>query len=386
MAPLAGKHIFDIVVRRAAHSDWPAVREFISQTYGPVASYKGVDRWRWQFADNPYRPVGEEGFSVWIAIASDGRVAGQIAVQDAAVWLGGRHFPAGWIVDVMVHPDFRGQGLSHRIHAHVMKERALLVTLTMAPATRRIAERAGAITLGPTRQFIRPVRLSVGTIRRFLSYKTRHRARFANLVGLFNATWIGPALVSTGAQSAAALAAAFRSRPRRTLFDVEEITHFPDLLDAFWGDSRDAFQVIFERSTKFLNWRFCDSPGLSYRRFLLRRDRTIRGYLVTRLADEAELPAGIIVDFFARPNDGEALDALLALAHDVLAPDCEYIEAAASTPAYRSALVRASFLGTRTMWPTVVCTNPALQARIAANIQNWHFTKADHDWDQVHPV
>lgn len=114
--------------------------------------------------------------------------------------------------------------------------------------------------------------------------------------------------------------------------------------------------------------------------------KVIRGYLVTRIGNPVELPLGVIADFFAPPDDMAALDALLALAHDVLAPDCEYLEAATSTLAYRAALARAGFIATRTMRPTVVCTDPALKTRVETSLAGWHFTKAGHDWDQVHPV
>jgi len=33
-----------------------------------------------------------------------------------------------------------------------------------------------------------------------------------------------------------------------------------------------------------------------------------------------------------------------------------------------------------------VVRDPALKARMAAMPDAWHFTKADHDWDQVHPA
>ena len=67
----------------------------------------------------------------------------------------------------------------------------------MAAATRRVAERAGCLTLGPTRQFIRPQRLSAETVARYLSYKSHYggpgRARVLNG---FNATRLGPVLVA----------------------------------------------------------------------------------------------------------------------------------------------------------------------------------------------
>jgi hypothetical protein len=314
-------------------------------------------------------------------------VVGQIAVQDGHLRLGGAAFDVGWIVDVMVHPSFRGLGLSHRIHDAIMADREILVTLTMAPATRRVAERAGCVTLGATRSFIRPHRLNSTGVIRYLDHKVHGNAARARIVKPFIATRIGPAALATAARVLAGARRLFRPRQALSGFRTEEIDRFPDELDAFWNSAAQRFPAIFERSARFLNWRFCDSPGLSYQRFLLRDDAgSLRGYLVTRVTMQVELPAGVIVDMFAAPGDTQALDALLALADDALGSQAEYLEAAASTPDWQAALRRAGFIATRTMRPTVVATDPAVRARIAAMPDDWHFTKADHDWDQVHPV
>jgi len=58
------------------------------------------------------------------------------------------------------------------------------------------------------------------------------------------------------------------------------------------------------------------------------------------------------------------------------------VPACAALRAYEAA----GFLRIRTLRPTVVCHDPALRAEVAAVAGGWHFSKADHDWDQVHPV
>ena len=373
----------EIEIRRAERGDEFAIQAFIAETYGPTAPYKDTARWRWQYVDNPFRVKGDVGPTVWIA-TSGGRVIGQIAVQDGAAWVDGARIDAGWIVDVMVHPTFRGRGLGHRIHDRILEDRSALVTLTMAAATRRIAERAGCMSLGPTWQFICPKRLSGRTVRRFLRHKAERKPKLLRPIGLFNATRVGPALLAGTGRAIAAFAG--RSSSTSTGYDIEEVARFPEEVDDLWRRAKGAFPAVFERSVGFLNWRFCDCPGLTYRRFLLRRNGVIRGYLVTRVGEPTELPLGVVADMLAEPDDPMALDSLLTLAQEVLGPNSDYLEAAASNPAYCAALRRAGFLAVRTMRPTIVCTDPALRVRLAARVDNWHFTIADHDWDQVHPV
>ncbi|MEM7546726.1 MAG: GNAT family N-acetyltransferase [Pseudomonadota bacterium] len=373
-------------IRRATVLDMPKVLDFVDQTYGAGAAYKNEARHHWQFEANPFRPAHETQPTIWLAL--DGaRVVGTIAVQDGVIWLGEEPVPACWIVDVMVHPGARGQGLSHQIHAAIMAERAVLVTLTMAPATRRVAERAGAITLGPTRLFILPLRVSARLVARFLDHKahTSSRAR-ARILRVFNASAIGPMIAAATGRFLGFAARMRASSQMPTGFHHEEVDRFPDEIDDLWDRVRPRSGHIFERSARFLNWRFLDCPGLSYRRFLLYKNGALAGYLVTRLGDPAELPLGVVADAFADPSDGAALDALLILARNVLSSGSEYLEAAASAPAWQDALRRAGFIATKTMRPTIVCTDPNLRARLASTGNDWHFTKADHDWDQIHPI
>ena len=372
-------------IRRAEAADIPAILEFINETYGPGAPFKDAARLTWQFSQSPWRGDLSDRPALWIA-HDRARVIGTIGVQDGAAWIGAERIPAGWIVDVMVHPDWRGRGLGHDIHAAVMRERTTLVTLTMAAATRRIAERADAITLGPTKQFVCPARLSTATVARYLRYKSANRRRLAPLLGAFAASGLGPAALAFAGRMAARLTARGRRREALRGFEIAEIGRFPEEINGFWEGVREELPAVFDRSAGALNWRFVDCPGLAYRRFLLRRQGRLRGYLVTRLGVAEELPVGVVADLLVYPDDAEAADALLVLAQDALAPQCDFLEAAASAPFLANALWRAGFLAARTMRPTVVCSDRALRTRIAERRDAWYFTKGDHDWDQVHPV
>lgn len=375
-----------LTIRRATPSDLPVLLDFVGQTYGHGAPFKDAARHVWQFEDNPFRPTRETAPTIWLAF--DGpRVVGEIAVQDGMLWSGGAPVPAGWVVDVMVHPDYRGQGLSHRIHEAIMLERPVLVTLTMAPATRRVAERAGCLTLGPTLQFILPNRLSARTVKRFMAYKAQIGSAYRRAaISLFNKSRVAPMMLAGASRLFGAWRQWRAPKVLPTGLDIAEVDHFPDSLEALWAANQDLFPAVFERSARFLNWRFTQAPGLDYRCFLLRRSGALVGYVVTRVGVKEELPLGVIVDVFANPQDQEALDALFAHACRVLGPSVEYIEAAASTLAWRDALSRAGFIATKAMYPTVVCTDAELRDRLAQIPYGWHFTKADHDWDQIHPV
>ena len=74
---------------------------------GRRARYKATPHWNWQFIDNPFgRRQGDE-VPVWVALDGD-RVVGQIAVQQALIQVEGKTFEAGWAVDIIILPSYRG--------------------------------------------------------------------------------------------------------------------------------------------------------------------------------------------------------------------------------------------------------------------------------------
>src|SRR5436190_8152991 len=135
-----------IDVRQARIADLPAIQDFIQQCYGAEAPFKGEARWRWQYTASPYEPSKDDEAMVWIALNGE-EVVGQMGSQPGRLLLDGRPLPVGWNLDLMVRPDHRGLGLAHKIHGAMAATGRTLTTLTMAPASRIVFVRAGALTL-----------------------------------------------------------------------------------------------------------------------------------------------------------------------------------------------------------------------------------------------
>lgn len=369
-----------VEVRRATVADRTAIDRFIVATYGPLAPFKGPDRWTWQFERNPYLGVGEDNLApVWIAM--DGaEVVGQIAVQGAEFKLGERMAPAGWIVDVMIAETHRGLGLGHKLYEAAMADVDLLVTLTMAPATRRMADRLGAVNVSPTRHYTRWEKIGPGDVRRYLVQRTEHRPDATKLVR------IGCGL---GAHHPIAwgigFASLFRRRPARgSSVEITEVSTFGPEIDGLWDEASADYAVLGRRDSRFLNWRFVDAPGLAYRRFIARRAGKVVGYSVLRRTEAEELRQGVIVDLFARRSDAGAYADLVAHALEHFAGQVASVECGTSVPEIEAVLKAAGFFSVKTHYPTVVVRDPTLRAELATKSEGWLMSKADHDWDQVH--
>jgi GNAT superfamily N-acetyltransferase len=371
-----------IAYRQATGDDWPAIKAFVDRNYGADAPFKQRARWQWQMADAPFALASASRPPSWIAF-EEGAVVGQISLQPTRLWIGEDPIEAGWIVDVMVDPARRGLGIGHKLYGAILSAGHVAVTLTMAEATRRIAERAGCITLPPVRQLLRVQRLSHQTLATVFAQSAAHggRGRLLN----------GPVQGAPGKVLAAAIRTSARLvhglRDRQPPAGEIAPIALPEAadIDRLFAAMRRGSGAIFDRGAASWLWRFAKAPDLHYRFAQRRIGGGVTGIVVWRLPTAAEQPVGSLVDILADPRDAETIRHLTRFANRAMA-GCEAIVTGASHPAFLAALKDCGYLAVKTHRPTVSCRDPALLARIAAVGGAWHMSKADHDWDQIHAV
>jgi GNAT superfamily N-acetyltransferase len=372
-------------VRQATKQDWEKISRFITDNYGAQARYKLRPRWDWQFVNNPFRLDSGDDMPVWIAIDDSGHVCGQIAVQDAHLVAAGKSYDAGWIVDVMIAPAMRGRGLGHKIHEALMAKRDCVVTLTMAPATRRIAERAGALTLGPTEQMVRICGTRPGNVADWLRGKLEAKLPHRHVL---QAGWVLYPISFVASVAINGFGIFQRLKNRRSAADgivVKDVARLGPGVEQLWEQRRLRSSPIYDRSAQFLKWRFEEVPDLKYAFIEAHRGGDICGFAILRHPDAAELREGVLVEVLAENDDPVILDALVDGALVRLSQSSQWVQAAASTKTYLNAFGRNGFFRRRTMHPTVVTKNTKLAALLQDPNTVVQFSKADHDWDQIRP-
>jgi GNAT superfamily N-acetyltransferase len=373
-----------IRVRRARLTDYPAIGAFLREAYGELAPFKEGRRWAWQFVDNPYAKREDNDVPVWIA-ETDGRVVGQIAVQKGALKLDGATHPAGWIVDVIILPAYRGLGLGHQLLAAVARECPILVTLTMAAATRRLTERLGAVGLGEVKLYWRGARLDPATVQRYLLARTAYHPYINSTIRSLCCRVLLHRILASAGNFLLSLRNHFTSLPRgREEISIVQTQRFGPDIDVFWKQVSRDFPVAFARETEFLNWRFCECPQMRYHCFVASRDGRPVGYLVLRRTESVELPQGIIVDLMASPKDSNTIKALVAFAVNFFGNDVSAVQCATSVSEFSDVLRKFGFYSVRRERPNCVVADDAIRKRLERSSSDWLLSKADHDWDQIH--
>lgn len=371
-------------IRQATIDDWPRIAAFINRNYGSDAMFKHRARWSWQFIDTPYGDA-DTAAPVWIALHEE-EVVGQLALQPGLLRLGHELVPIGWIVDVMVDERHRGQHLSYRISDAIVATGRTLVTLTMAVATRKIMERAGCATLSPVHQMVRPGRLSGHTLTTLLGRVAANRAQWRTPIDWFVKSRAGPAMLAVCLSAAGSLVRA--TRRRRSSGAMWRTVAAPDLnaVDDLAARLVERTGASFDRQRAFFQWRFFSAPDLKYQYAEMIEKDEVRSVLVWRLPLPIELPVGTIVDILCDPDDAVAIGASIDHGVNAMGGRCEAIIAGASDPRFIREYAARGFVTVKLHRPTVVTRDKALLARIAGYTGPWHFSKADHDWDQVHPA
>jgi hypothetical protein len=366
-------------VRQATLPDYPAIDAFIREAYPDLAPYKAYDRWRWQFVDNPFGDYGLGRVPVWLALAGD-KVVGQLAIQRCGLTVAGRDYAAGWIVDFIILPAFRGVRLGHRLYEAAAESGLALVTLTMGPATRRIAQRLGSIVLPTLRKWTRPEVPTGCDVSRYFLERTANWPRLTQVAKIINRLGV-PALLAFATCTAVCLRKRLYTPGITGVYAFTLVDRFDDSVDSVWASVADRFGGV-PRTARHLNWRLADCPRLRYQRFQVTRGNLTVGYLVLRDPEQVELRNGILVDALALGDDLEVWRALVEFTTRRFLAFAS-IEAAFSSPAAIEALRNFGFVGGKSYRPTIFCAEKAMLAELS-KAPAWFLNRGDHDWDQIH--
>ena len=104
------------VIEQMKLSDKAAVLAFLLKAYPENPRQSDERFWNWHFPESRYCDPND--LPIWLAKTDDGRIAGQLASVPVEFNVGDETVPAIWILDMIVDPDFRRQGIAKSWHWH----------------------------------------------------------------------------------------------------------------------------------------------------------------------------------------------------------------------------------------------------------------------------
>jgi len=350
----ASEHEREWTIREYQEGD----EEQILQLRGiALSGSRNKEWWKWMFRDGPAGP----------AIISLAVVKQRIIAQMASIWvmiqIGDKATRGTHGVDLMVHPDYRRQGVFTALGKKGQED---------------LLNRSRSITYGTPNDQSRPgfvnrlnalpiceVPLLVKVIDWGAVLKQRYK--FPALAGkILGNIWERitnrkPSLKAAG-------------------IIVEEVFSFDEQIDKFWEKASRIKNIMIIKDMKYLNWRYIAKPGHEYRIFLARKQDEIAGYVVLKLQEGAR-SIGYIIDFLTLPGEDNVAELLITIA-------LRHLKAAGAAKASCWMLEETPYYGTlrklgfiRRHGPTLCSriVEPSIPKEFVTNPANWYYVMGDDD-------
>jgi hypothetical protein len=329
-------------IRRYSSEDVPQILGLVRAVYDENSYEKAVQRFKWQYEQNPKN--ASQG-PIILVLEDGGKIIGSIGAFAQELKLGDGYYPAYWVGDYMVHPDFRQ--LSHGLN--LGKEIAAQPFLLMGFPTKKtlgLWQRAGSTPLCQISEYSKTIKYS---------RKLKYIYRVLDFLLCKNTNGI----------------------------QIEEIKQFDERFDRSWEKISKDYKAIQVRDSAFLNWRFFQCPHLKYRAFAAVKNNEILGYIVLRDEIYKKKHIGHIVDIFFDVSKSNILKVLMNAGIAALRrAGCNTIKMVVPS----SHKILTDLLQSRSF---IVCrqkdsifknkTGDNQEDSIIKNPANWHLTNADSD-------
>lgn len=348
-------HAIPYTVTRA---DLVADRQAIFEIWRQHQTTEPTDRYEWLYTANP---LGQP--SCLLLRDGSGAVIGTAGLTQRDFFYRGNHLRGGHTIDLVVDRTHRSAGPA------VQLQRALVGGLSLAHvgflygtpirAAELVQRRVGFQSLDSLHRWTKPLRfgeklheiIPVTGFRKIAGYFLDHAAALLSGELFFK-----------------------RSRNWRPAME----TGFDSRFDALWAHAKRQFEIIGDRSSAFLSWRFGQHTPTTYRIFSLSNSQgTLAGFVVFSCTGTT---ANIADFMFAMPQQLRPL--LLGFSCKMRSEGMSDIALTCITSPTIAATLRRSGFFRRPEKSCVLIYSPPNESeslRLLSNPNNWFFTDADRD-------
>jgi GNAT superfamily N-acetyltransferase len=338
-----------------------------------------IDEWNWEYVDNPVgQLIGVED--------CQSQIVGHMAWIPTHLKIGEKVVMGAQAVDLVVHPDFRGQGIFLAI-GRFLAEEAERQNIEVTYGFPNKPAHGGHLKYGwfdvcEVPILIRPINLQGNDF-----FESN---RFARLLGKDR---VLRKLVGVSLRTALRTLSFFSRFFNRVgrLDDsrnhtIHIIKSFDSRFDDFWKDVSRNYGIIVRRDKEFLNWRYFKKPKAKYTVFVAEETDRILGYVVLRIEDIKRL--GYVVDLLAYTDRKSAIQSLILKAVEYFKKEnvnlviCWMPNSNSNTKVFYRILNAQGFVrlfGRST--PLIARVNVSnLPEEYLRNPKNWYVTIGDSDY------
>ncbi len=282
----------EIIIEHLKLSEKDKLLSFLQTAYAENPRMSDADFWKWHFLENP--SANTENLSIWIAKSGE-KIAGQLAATPIVAKIGDEEKDAIWILDLIVSPDFRRQGLAKKlVHAAEEFSPIVLGINTKEQFSTQLLRGLGYNII-----------LNIPRFHKFLfaGNDIREISNFRLLRETVNLAF-----------------APFRQnfKPNENVRAVEK---FDNSFDKFWEEAATQWSCAVRRDSKMLEWQFARQPKKKFEIIGYYENEKLLGYAILyfrKKGANGAIKKAAIADICYHPSKPkEVIDALLQTALNI---------------------------------------------------------------------
>lgn len=347
----------DVRIEQMKLAERGALLAFRREVFADNPRMSDASFWNWHFPENPY--VEKDNLPVWLAKSGE-QIAGQLAAIPVRIKVGDEQKQAIWILDLIVHKDFRRRGIAKKLAlaAEEFCPIGLGVNTAVQHSTELLQNRGWRLVCNIPRY----------SKLLFAGNAVREIARINLARATFNA-----------------LSAPVRPRVDREIFGAQSklklLEKFDSRFDTLWNESSGQWSCAVVREAKILEWQYERQPGKKFDIIGYFEREKLLGYAVLffRRAENGAVAKAAITDICYHPSEaGKIVEELL---RGALQLAVERKAGALVTDAIDDLVEEKlrRFKFTRVKNPLQLLVKSAADQDLLYNASNWFLTRGDAD-------
>ncbi|MBC8088027.1 MAG: hypothetical protein H7Z40_12235 [Phycisphaerae bacterium] len=342
-----------ITIERYGAGDRASVESIFRRFHGDAAA-EFLERWSWQYEQNPNLPAGLP--LIWL-VRMEGEVIGQYATMPVRLMANGHEIDAAWGTDVIILPHHQRLGLGRMMFDAWDQGVGASIGLGLTDASHGLFKKLQWPDMGRVPRLIK--RLSA-----------RKQDALTSPVPL-------------RARMAVALQTA-RTQLAPVDANIRQVTRFDAGATRLWERVGPLFAFAVRRDAAYLNWKFVDVPHLTYKIAVMEKGGETTGYLIIRQIEQNGWRATILADFLTDPREPGTFKALLHWAErEALAENSDVIRVSSAHATFNGILRTNGYEDLSPAIRFVAKINAiAVPPDYYGSLANWHVTVGDSDNDR----